>query len=207
MAHEVNHQKCLVFLDPGHGGKDAGYSDLEIQEKNLTLIWAKKWQLEASKLGFLTVLSRNSDETLTSQSRYQRFKESQCESWVSLHFNSYPKDRSRFGTVLISWMPQGWGSDDVHQWLIMDVYKWQNFHKAFRLKASLQSVWPKRPITVLMLPIKSIRLAFPKPAILIELAYLTNFQDRSLALNYDLANQWGKEFWPKFAEIFLTPSL
>ena len=67
----MNYIRALtgVVIDPGHGGEDGGAVGNGITEKNLTLDISKYMYDRFKELGIPVALTRDSDSTLTSDSR------------------------------------------------------------------------------------------------------------------------------------------
>ena len=67
----MNYLRALsgVVIDPGHGGEDSGAVGNGIIEKDLTLKISKYMYDRFKELGIPVALTRDSDVTLTSDSR------------------------------------------------------------------------------------------------------------------------------------------
>ncbi len=85
---------AVILLDPGHGGKDQGTSYLSLLEKNLSLklTLAVKKILKSTHQVYLT---RSSDRTLSLEERSRMAQLIQPDLFLSLHFNSNPKENVR----------------------------------------------------------------------------------------------------------------
>ncbi|MEJ2032235.1 MAG: N-acetylmuramoyl-L-alanine amidase, partial [Deltaproteobacteria bacterium] len=79
-----------ICLDPGHGGSDLGaVGRSELLEKNITLKVAKKLKvLIESKLGLHVVMTRESDEEVSLNSRVAKANNQKAQIFISIHVNS-----------------------------------------------------------------------------------------------------------------------
>lgn len=79
-----------ICLDPGHGGSDLGaVGRSNLLEKNITLKVAKKLKrLIESKLGLHVVMTRESDEEVSLNSRVAKANNQKAQIFVSIHVNS-----------------------------------------------------------------------------------------------------------------------
>ena len=79
----------IIFLDPGHGGKDPGASYYNITEKELNMQVYQKLRKELEGLGYTVLSSRDSDvfvDYVTERSRMANNTDS--DIFISLHFNA-----------------------------------------------------------------------------------------------------------------------
>ncbi len=84
-----------VLLDPGHGGQDAGATRGEIKESEITLKLAQKLRGELESRGFSVALTRNSDITVSLDSRAQLANSGDYDLLLSLHLNSSTDPRAK----------------------------------------------------------------------------------------------------------------
>ncbi len=79
-----------ICLDPGHGGSDLGaVGRSNLLEKDITLKVAKKLKgLIESKLGLHVVMTRESDEEVSLNSRVAKANNQKAQIFVSIHVNS-----------------------------------------------------------------------------------------------------------------------
>ncbi|MEZ7599603.1 N-acetylmuramoyl-L-alanine amidase [Streptococcus sp. 27098_8_69] len=79
----------IIFLDPGHGGKDPGASYYNITEKELNMQVYQKLRKELEGLGYTVLSSRDSDvfvDYVTERSRMVNKTDS--DIFISIHFNA-----------------------------------------------------------------------------------------------------------------------
>jgi N-acetylmuramoyl-L-alanine amidase len=86
-AHDLIRTICL---DPGHGGSDLGaVGRSNLLEKDLTLKVAKKLKgIIESKLGLHVVMTRETDEEVSLNSRVAKANNQKAQMFVSIHVNS-----------------------------------------------------------------------------------------------------------------------
>ncbi len=79
-----------ICIDPGHGGTDLGaVGRSKIQEKEITLNVSRKLRrLIESKLGLAVVMTRDSDEEVSLNSRVSVANNRKAQLFISIHVNS-----------------------------------------------------------------------------------------------------------------------
>lgn len=101
----------VIFVDPGHGGRDPGTMYGKIEEKDIVLEISKVLQEELSKKGAIVYMTRETDEDLSSQwdarkkrgDLYRRilmYKKYNAELYLSIHINYYSNSRESGAEVL-----------------------------------------------------------------------------------------------------------
>ena len=85
--------KPLVFLDPGHGGRETGAVNTRrrLQEKRITLDIAKRVERLLMAWGYPVRLSRTKDVTTSLQKRVIFAERRNASVFVSIHINSSPQ--------------------------------------------------------------------------------------------------------------------
>lgn len=89
----------VIFVDPGHGGRDAGASYGKILEKNINLEISKVLEEKLVSKGAIVYMTRDEDEDLSSKwdeqkkrgDLYRRllmYKKNKAELYLSIHLNS-----------------------------------------------------------------------------------------------------------------------
>lgn len=84
-----------VVIDAGHGGRDPGATNNLGTEAEYTLKVAKMLKENLLKLGFKVVMTRDSDVYPSLKQRVQIANRHQNAIFISLHFNSVNRGRSR----------------------------------------------------------------------------------------------------------------
>lgn len=77
-----------ICLDPGHGGKDPGFSVGSNQEKKYTLLLAKELQDQLIHAGFKVSLTRTHDNYVERAERPDLARRRNADLFISLHFNA-----------------------------------------------------------------------------------------------------------------------
>ena len=91
--------KNVIFLDPGHGGKDPGAVYNGLREKDLNLQIYRKLRSELERLGYTVLTSRDKDEFVDFVTeRSQMANKTNADFFISIHFNaSSVRGQSRSG--------------------------------------------------------------------------------------------------------------
>lgn len=101
----------VIFVDPGHGGRDPGTIYGNIQEKDIVLEISKKLQDDLMSKGAIVYMTRDTDEDLSSiwdpnkkrgdlYRRILMFREYDAELYLSIHINYY-SDASESGAEVL----------------------------------------------------------------------------------------------------------
>ena len=91
----------LVFLDPGHGGKDPGAQGIRgTQEKAVVMAIARELQRELLAGGrYRVLLTRNTDNYVALRERVARAQEAKADLFLSLHADSCDNSDVRGASV------------------------------------------------------------------------------------------------------------
>ena len=79
-----------IFLDPGHGGDDAGTKHEHVNEKDVVLSFGRLAADELTRRGFEVSFSRSRDVFLPLDIRTKLAEEWKADLFISLHVNSSP---------------------------------------------------------------------------------------------------------------------
>ena len=104
-----NYQK-VIFLDPGHGGKDPGAQYFGLKEKDLNLQVSMQLKTKLESLGYKVIMSRSSDidvDFITERSRMSN--ETNADMFISIHFNAtgHGLDSGEDGIQTYTYLPTG----------------------------------------------------------------------------------------------------
>jgi N-acetylmuramoyl-L-alanine amidase len=84
-----------IFLDPGHGGDDAGTKKAGVKEKDIVLKFSRLVADELRRRGFTVSFSRTKDVFVPLEIRPKLAKEWKADLFVSIHVNSSPAVKAR----------------------------------------------------------------------------------------------------------------
>lgn len=101
----------VIFVDPGHGGRDPGTSYGKIEEKDIVLEISKILRNQLMEKGAIVYMTRETDEDLSSQwdprkkrgDLYRRilmYKKYEAELYLSIHINYYNNSSESGAEVL-----------------------------------------------------------------------------------------------------------
>lgn len=82
----------VVVLDAGHGGKDNGTAYDDILEKDINLSVVLKVKALLQEKGVQVILTRDSDEFITLSGRAEVANQADADLFVSIHCNFYEDD-------------------------------------------------------------------------------------------------------------------
>lgn len=185
----------VIVIDPGHGGSNVGtHSVLDGRfEKEFTLDLARRLKPLLEAEGWKVYLTRNSDTFVTNAERVVFANQHQADLFISLHFNSSAPDTTQAGLETYCVPPIGMPStisrgnfaDPWDENLPNNAFDAENLRLAVRIHTDLvhtmampdRGVRRARFITVLRGQLR--------PAILIEMGYLSNPHEASLIENPD----------------------
>ena len=111
-------RKIIVAIDPGHGGKDPGALGRGgVREKDVVLQIAQRLKAEFDATpGFKAVLTRTGDTFIPLGRRPQIARDQNADFFVSLHADSFPKDRRVFGGGVYALSLRG-ATSETARWL------------------------------------------------------------------------------------------
>lgn len=186
----------LLIIDPGHGGKDTGTKSRSgLVEKNLTLKLAQQLEEVCRNNQIRVKLTRNTDRNLSPQQRADIANKSSAELFISIHFNaSFLPKQSGFRIYINK--PISISSDSSEYQESEEEPKIKKFSQAEFLEQSrevaqwiaeeLQSV--KLSGNIVEVPLVTLRRVY-MPAVLVELAYLSNFTDEAKISDQDTVDR------------------
>jgi len=164
----------IVMIDPGHGGNDAGlvYNDpndgnnIEINEKEQNLKTALLLRDMLEESGVNVQLTRQEDNKVTLEDRMESAKASNASLFVSIHLNG-SSDRTKKGTLTM------YNSSDN-----APVYGITGQKAAQLLQAGIADKLGTEDagVTAMSESLKYDKLEMP--AVIVELAFMTNTADR-----------------------------
>lgn len=168
-----------VFLDPGHGGKDPGASYYNITEKELNMQVYQKLRKELKGLGYTVLSSRDSDvfvDFVTERSRMVNKTDS--DIFISIHFNASGSPASnRSGIQTYSYEEAaGYPSKINPYWHNHPDRISESNRLAADIHSSLLAETGAKDAGLLQSSFAVLRET-DKPAVLLELGYIDNFNE------------------------------
>ena len=168
-----------VFLDPGHGGKDPGAVYYNTQEKDLTMQVYKKLRKELEGLGYTVLSSRDSDvyvDFITERSKM--VNNTNSDIFISIHFNASGSPASnRSGIQTYSYEEDsGYRSKINPYWHNHPDRISESNRLAADIHSSLLAETGAKDAGLLQSSFAVLRET-DKPAVLLELGYIDNFNE------------------------------
>ena len=168
-----------VFLDPGHGGKDPGAVYYNTQEKDLTMQVYQKLRKELEGLGYTVLSSRDSDvyvDFITERSKM--VNNTNSDIFISIHFNASgapASNRSGIQTYSYEEAP-GYPSRINSYWHNHPDRISESNRLAADIHSSLLAETGAKDAGLLQSSFAVLRET-DKPAVLLELGYIDNFNE------------------------------
>ena len=168
-----------VFLDPGHGGKDPGAVYYNTNEKDLTMQVYEKLRKELEGLGYTVLSSRDSDvyvDFITERSKMANNTNS--DIFISIHFNASgnpASNRSGIQTYSYEEAP-GYPSRINSYWHNHPDRISESNRLAADIHSSLLAETGAKDAGLLQSSFAVLRET-DKPAVLLELGYIDNFNE------------------------------
>lgn len=189
-----------IVLDPGHGGKDPGAISNGLKEKDIVLKLAKELKpVLESELGCEVILTRSSDRFLSLEERTAIANTQGADLFLSLHINAHPSPDVRgFETYYLNLTTNAEAmrvaamenATSTHQMselqdILSDILKNSKINESSRLAEQVHNAvidglpdqfGPIRNLGVKQAPFY-VLIGAQMPAILIEVAFISNKQD------------------------------
>jgi N-acetylmuramoyl-L-alanine amidase len=213
--------KIQVVIDAGHGGNDHGASADSYLEKDLVLLFSKDLAKQLIQYGIGTLLTRDEDIFITLSERARITNQSAAKLFLSIHMNSHATNKKLSGFeiyVLSLTKDDGQGRATVareHQSIPTDLPEGleraaadlrasANFEKSlswseYVRKSLAQNLTPSSTRSIRMGPFY-VLYAAQMPALLLELGYITNEDDRNKILNPKLRQKLVQELAKSLAQ-------
>ncbi len=169
----------LVIIDPAHGGDDAGVKITDkLGEKEITLAIALALQKELGKDGKIEViLTRDSDSNVSIEERKKKVEKAKPDMFLSLHINAgFGKSVSGFEIYYPGFMENRERKKSAAKNL-QARYLNESVKLAKLIEKNLNTIFPRqsRGLREADTPILE---ELTVPALVVELAFATNPEDR-----------------------------
>lgn len=190
-----------IVIDPGHGGKDPGASAFGLKEKNIVLNVAKKLTaILEKKTGAKVILTRDKDVFISLEERTAIANTNEADLFISLHINAHPSPKVHgLETYYLNLSTNAEAmrvaafenSTSTHQMsdledILSDIMKNSKIHESSRLAGfvhnslcnGIENVQKKnfKDLGIKQAPFY-VLIGAEMPAILIEIAFITNKSD------------------------------
>jgi N-acetylmuramoyl-L-alanine amidase len=169
-----------ICLDPGHGGKDPGFSVGSNQEKKYTLLLAKEVQDQLVHAGFKVSLTRTYDNYVERAERPDLARRRNADLFISLHFNATEGSaKSVQGVEVYCLTPAGapssnsGGEGGGAGWFAGNRHNDENTFLAYQLQKALTRELPAEDRGVHRARFEVLREA-TMPAVLIEGGFMSH---------------------------------
>ena len=195
----------LIVIDAGHGGTDPGaIGRMKTREKDITLKYAKFLAQTLEEAGFKIYLTRKTDIYLKLHERIDIAMKKNADFFISIHADSALNTKAR-GATIYTLSPHSVNnatksaeartkiggnfvenSDDNDDLIfnILNIQHNSNVRQSFQFAETLVNNMKKKNIKFTSIPIRSADFAVLKaptfPAILLEIAYLSNVEDEKM---------------------------
>jgi N-acetylmuramoyl-L-alanine amidase len=179
--HRLDARLKTICIDPGHGGRDTGYSDGSKHEKEYSLLLARDVAELLKHKGLQVLLTRNSDTYVGLPDRDQMARREGADLFVSLHYNEAPQHDIR-GLEIYCLAPAGFNSSNdgggraMHARETGNAHDDQNVLLAYELLKNITAGMPLEDRGMKRSRFEVLRDA-AMPAILIEGGFMSNPSD------------------------------
>ena len=170
----------VIFLDPGHGGKDPGANYLGVKEKDLTLQVSQQLKERLENLGYKVIMSRSTDvyvDFVTKRS--EMANETNADMFISIHFNAtgLGENSSRSGIQTYTYLPTGNIASVINKkWHDNPVRLERSKKLGSYIHQSVLATTHAKDDGLLAMSFAVLRET-NKPAVLLELGYIDNLEE------------------------------
>jgi N-acetylmuramoyl-L-alanine amidase len=179
----TEHKVRVIVIDPGHGGMDTGTAGSGINEKDLTLVLARKLRATLqTKVGATVLLTRDSDIAMDNEARSAVANNNQANLFISVHVGYSPNKGEAGSSIFI--MKENFGdvfatSASARDQLFLPWYL--GYRTSRRSSAQAAKIFQddlSKAIAGWQFPVRSAPLAVlssvTMPALLLEIGNLNN---------------------------------
>jgi N-acetylmuramoyl-L-alanine amidase len=186
---QATQAKRLVIIDAAHGGADAGVMVTDkIQEKEVTLILAQLLQKELAKSPDIqTQLTRTSDKTISNAERMKMVKAASGEVlFISLHVNAGFGNKATGYEIFFPGFKTPATDQNESKAILKDMEQNKYLNDSVRLaqmiQRNMENVFPRKGRGLRDAPIPILG-DLSIPAVVLEVGFATNTEDRKKILN------------------------
>ena len=202
------YENLSVMIDPAHGGSDKGIElSGDVYEKDITLAIALMVQKELASVQKVRVqLTRNSDRTISIREKEQIARKAAPDLFISLHTNAgFGKKASGFEIYFPGFKGQTQGETGDSSVILKDMernkYLNDSVRFAYILQKNLEQVFPRkgRGLREASAPVLE---GIAKPALVIELGFASNSEDRKKLMDKDVQLSIAQAISKSVKELF-----
>jgi N-acetylmuramoyl-L-alanine amidase len=186
---QATQAKRLVIIDAAHGGADAGVMVTDkIQEKEVTLILAQGLQKELAKSPDIqTQLTRTSDKTISNAERVKMVKAASGEVlFISLHVNAGFGNKATGYEIFFPGFKTPATDQNESKAILKDMEQNKYLNDSVRLaqmiQRNMENVFPRKGRGLRDAPMPILG-DLSIPAVVLEVGFATNTDDRKKILN------------------------
>ena len=186
---QATQAKRLVIIDAAHGGADTGVMVTDkIQEKEVTLILAQLLQKELAKSPDLqTQLTRTSDKTISNAERMKMVKAASGEVlFISLHVNAGFGNKATGYEIFFPGFKTPATDQNESKAILKDMEQNKYLNDSVRLaqmiQRNMENVFPRKGRGLRDAPMPILG-DLSIPAVVLEVGFATNTDDRKKILN------------------------
>ena len=165
-------EKKRIVIDVSHGGQDRGAIYKNLNEKEITLLIAKKLKALNKDVNVKIVMTRESDEFISIEDRAKMINDLKPDFVISLHAN-FHYDKSKNGT---------------------EIYVFENgiqIEKSKKLALAISQSFENRKVEIKNANFQLLK-SVDYPIALVELGFLTNESDRALLISEEGQTEFAK---------------
>jgi N-acetylmuramoyl-L-alanine amidase len=186
---QATQAKRLVIIDAAHGGADAGVMVTDkIQEKEVTLILSQLLQKELAKSPDIqTQLTRTSDKTISNAERVKMVKAASGEVlFISLHVNAGFGNKAAGYEIFFPGFKTPATDQNESKAILKDMEQNKYLNDSVRLaqmiQRNMENVFPRKGRGLRDAPMPILG-DLSIPAVVLEVGFATNTDDRKKILN------------------------
>lgn len=205
--------KSAILIDPAHGGADKGVAlSKSVYEKAVTLAIAKEIKSYFSKTKTIKIyLTRSTDKDLSISERKQMATRLHANLLVSLNINAgFGKEASGyevyfpgFGKTVSS---KGNSKEKIVSDMVRNEYLNNSVRFAHIVMKNIEKIFPRKNRGLRTAPIFILE-GLTIPAVVIELGFATNIQDRKKLMNKKVQKSIAAAVGKSIKEYLTTPGV
>lgn len=174
-------KEVIIVIDPGHGGEDLGATKGELYEKKLNLDISKRLGDLLEDLGIKVVYTRDKDVDVGLDERVNIANDLDATLFISIHNNYMPNDAGYKGTETLYCLPVN-----------VDENKMDGKKLATIVQKKLVSALKTVDNGIIYRPNLVVLRKTKMPAVIAEIAYMSNSSDREKLSNENFRQNAAK---------------